>query len=178
MHILKVGELYNPNVTRWPEMPEYNCRAGQHELLLPFASPSEEEVASVQSGHAHFAFCEESVAIILLYRFEPDVPWGDAAFNIHLVPPDERQLPPLPEATNERALITTLLVDAKTGILRAMRGLTLSPDFTRKLHQAIHRQRAVPFHEATYRAGVQRVYERFQTKDLLKRAVASCRGGA
>lgn len=176
MPIYEVGKPYNPNVTRWEELPEYNFRSGQHELLLFFRAPTGAEIESVKTGAARFAFTVEHDVIFLLYEFKPGVNWGDAAFQIHLVKPDERKLPE-PEATETRALLSVMLIDADTGILRAMRAITFSPEFTRALHEAIRQQAAAPFDPDTHRARVQRIYARLDTNDLRRRAVATCKGG-
>lgn len=179
MHAYSVGQAYNPKIASWPESAEYNFRAGQHELLLFFNRPNEEEIASVKSGLAHFAFAAEAGAIILLYRFEPAIPWGDAAFTIHLLPEAERQLPGELATPETRAILNTVLIDASDGIIRAMRTVTLSPDFTRKLHRAITDQAAAEWPgEAAYRGQIEAVYQRLATAQLLKRAIAQTKGGA
>jgi hypothetical protein len=48
MHKVEVGQRYHPNITSWPEGGEYNYRAGQHELILRFASLKPEEIAARQ----------------------------------------------------------------------------------------------------------------------------------
>ena len=177
-HLYQVGQLYHPDRTRWPERPEYNFRGGQHELKLFLNRPTAEEIASVTSGHAHFAFDVEGDAIFFLYRFEPAIPWGDSTFSLHLVPEVERVVPEPDDNPEARALITTLLIDAETGILKVIRALSFSPDFTRRLHAAIREQAAQPFNAQHHERNAAAVMARLQTTDLLKRAVAKCRGGA
>jgi hypothetical protein len=173
----EIGELYNPKVTKWPELPEYNYRGGQHELLLFFRNPTDAEIAAVQKGGAEFAFAIEKSVIFFLYRFEP-IPWGDAAFTVHLVPDADRRIPEAEPTAQSRAILRILLVDAATGILKAMRVVSFSPDFTRQLHKAIRQQAATPFEgEETHRTGVKEVYARFDTSSLLNRAAARCKGG-
>lgn len=74
MHRYKVGQLYNPARSRWEELPEYNFRNGQHELLLFFRSPSRAEIESVKTGQARFAFTVERGVIFFLYEFATAVP--------------------------------------------------------------------------------------------------------
>jgi hypothetical protein len=59
------------------------------------------------------------------------------------VPEPERTLP---EATqgDDRAVLQVVLVDAEKGIVRGVRSLTLSPEFTRALQGAIRPRRRQP----------------------------------
>lgn len=177
MHKYEIGALYNPARTAWPESPQYNFRGGQHELTLSYRNPTEEEIASVQSGQARFAFAIEQGVIFFLYRFEPAVQWGDAPFSIHLVPKAERVIPEALPSAESRALLQIFLVDAATGILRAMRTVSLSHDFTRKLHKAITEQSTQPFSSTAHDAAIAATYARFKTKALLGRAIEQTRGG-
>jgi hypothetical protein len=177
MHLYKVGELYNPNRTKWPETPQYNFRNGQHELLIFLNSPTPSEVESVKKGEAHFAFAFEGEIIFLMYKFDPEVPWSDCSFTIHLLPEPEQILPGAEATAQTRAIVSVILIDAATGVIKVMRQMTFSPDFTRKLHKAIREQASQPFDGARYGRAVNSLMAKFKTGDLLKRAVATTRGG-
>ncbi len=110
-------------------------------------------------------------------RFEPKVPWSDAPFTIHVVPEAERTLPPETQG-EERAVMNITLVSANDGIIQAIRMVSLSPDFTRKFHGAIRRQAGLPFDQSGYNHRLNEIFRKYQTKDLLKRDVAQCKGGA
>ena len=68
--VYTVGEMYDPQVPRWPEMAEYNFRNGRHELSLFLEDPDPEETESIDSGAAHFALAIEEGVIFVLYCFE------------------------------------------------------------------------------------------------------------
>ena len=87
---------------------------------------------------------------MLCYRFQHPaggIPWSDAPSHYHLVPQAERIPPPEPgQLTPEsRALLEVILVNATGGQIRAMRQLSLSPEFTRAMFRAIAHQAARPF---------------------------------
>jgi hypothetical protein len=66
-------------------------------------------------------------------------------FCIHMQPRHCRAIPP-PETSHEtRALLWVTLVGARDGLIHAQRGLTLAPDFTATLHNAIRAQAASTF---------------------------------
>jgi hypothetical protein len=167
MHVYRVGSPYHPDRRLWPEGPQYGFHAGSHELLLFFDRPTEREVGSVGSGSARFALAVHGPVIFLLFRFEPAMPWSDAPYSIHLVPEEERQAPE-PVATPEpHALLQVTLVDARTGIIRALRALTFGPALTTALHLAIRDQLAAPWNRAAYDRAVDLAYRRYPTTERL-----------
>lgn len=176
---LRVGSAYLPGRTRYPEAVQYLYRAGGHELLFWLRSPTRDEVESIRRGQAWFALYVEQPLIVLLYRFDSAIDWSDAPFSIHLVPPDQRALPAaLGEAEESRALLQIVLVDADTGIVRALRQLTWSPAFTAVVHAAIREQAAKPWDVAAYDRALAALYQRFPTSEaLLRAAVARTEGG-
>lgn len=175
MHKLSVGELYAAGKTRWPETAQYNYRGGMHELVVFASTPTPEEIESVRAGRADFALLVKAPVLLMLYKFAPRIPWSDAPFSVHLVPDGERSLPPDPVG-EERANIQAILVDAATGVVKAIRLLSLSPDFTAALHRAIRAQSQIPWVPQVFDATLQQLY-RDQSKELAERADKRCRGG-
>lgn len=174
-HEFRVGSLYHPARTSWPECAQYAYRGGGHELVLFLGAPSNAERDSVRIGLAEFALFVEPPVIVIVYRFAPALPWSDAPFSWHLVPEDERVLPPpvddAPPA--ERGMLAVTLVDATTGLVRALRMLTWSPEFTRAVHRAIVAQSIAP--AEGYDLALAAVYARHATTiDLLAACAVRC----
>jgi hypothetical protein len=175
---LSVGTLYSPAVTRWPETAQYQYRSGTHELLLFLESPDAREVDDVARGEARFGLLVHGTAIFFLYSFGGG-PWSDAPFSIHLVPAAERKLPDVLRSDATRAVLQVILVDASTGIVRALRLVSLSPEFTLELHSAIVAQAAQPADPAAHDRAIEAAYRRFpDTKAMVAAARATCVGGA
>jgi len=179
MHLLKVGEPYNPRVRRWPEGANYNFRAGAHELLMFFPAPTAQETKDVAHGAAQFALHYEDDILFFLYRFGTSIEWSDAPYSYHLVTADERRLPEPLESAETRALLSIILIDARTGINRAMRALTLSAAFTRELHARITEQAASTWMgPQAHEAALNRLYSRYPTtRHLLDVASVRTEGG-
>jgi hypothetical protein len=158
---------------------QYNFRDGAHELLLWLGSPSPAEVADIRQGEAEFALVVEPPVIVLLYRFGRSIRWSDAPYSWHRVPAGQRTLPePLPEGEEGRALLQIVLVDAATGIVRALRAVTLAPAFTAALHLAIREQARQPWDSNAYDRALQRLYARYPTSEaMLAQAAARTTGG-
>ncbi|MDH3600903.1 MAG: hypothetical protein OEU26_14860, partial [Candidatus Tectomicrobia bacterium] len=56
--------------------------------------------------------------IFFLLRFEGVSSWADAPYSFHLVPVEERSLPPDHLSPQTRAVVTVLLVEARSGIVQ------------------------------------------------------------
>lgn len=169
MHLYTVGKPYSSR-TRWPELAQYNYRGGDHELVLFLNNSTPSEIRDVGKGEAQFALYVERSLIIMLYKFGKSIPWSDAPFSIHLVPADQRILPPPVTGDYDGALLHILLVDASNGILKAMRALSLSAEFTTALHHAITEQAKMPFSQAAYNKELNGLYAGYSSDELAQMA--------
>lgn len=192
MQLLRVGEPYILGRRTWPEGAEYNYRAGGHELRFFWANPTPEEVEGIRIGQAGFALLVTGPVIWFLYQFQGACAWSDAPYSWHLVRGEDRVVPPTPWEPERRvrtlpdmawtpetrALLHVTLVDAATGIVRALRVLTLSPEFTRALHKAILEQTVTRWDEQEYEDVRERAYEMYPaTEAMVRNAAVHCRGG-
>lgn len=174
---LTVGEPYIPGKTSWPEGAEYNYDGNGHELRLFFGSPTEQEIRSVRRSPVHLALLVEGPIIDLVWRFEGFGDWSDCPYSIHLIPSDRRMTAPVTSG-EQRALLQIVLVDAQTGILRAIRAVTLPPHATQRLHAAIREQEGQAFERSAYDAALQALYRRYpQTADMARAAEILVKGG-
>lgn len=181
MHgIHAIGLPLAPGIQRWAEGPLFNYRADGQRLIIGAAAPTAAEVAAVQSGACEFALADEEGVIFFLYRFAPALPWSDCPYAWHLVDEPDRVPIAVPPGAADHALLAITLVDANTGLVRALRLTTCSPAFTATLHTAVIAQAGRSFPgRAAHAERVRRVYARFATPEaLLARAIARCRGGS
>jgi hypothetical protein len=176
MHLYKVGELYAPTRTSWPEGVEYNYRSGAHELRLFFPGVKPTEIEAIRIGPVRFALFVERGIIFLLFRFA-GMPWSEAPYSWHMVPADQQTIPP-DTAPNERVILTTFLVSGDTGKLLVIRLTTLAPEFTRILHQAIRDQVAQPFDQRTYDRNLAAMRAKYpDVRAMVDQALVRCNGG-
>lgn len=178
MHALVVGQPYLSGGTRLPESVQYNYRGGGHELLMVLRGLTSRERAAVATGPAEFALYADGTQIIMLYRFGTAIPWSDAPYTIHRVPERERVIPPPVETPEPHALLTVILVQQETGVVRALRTVTFSPAFTVALHAAIRKQAETPYDPATYDRDLAALYRRYPTSSaLLTQTISRTHGG-
>ncbi len=173
MPFLEVGKPYIPGRTSIDPRAEYNFRAGQHQLLLCFSELTEDDTTAVRAGDAEFGLLIYGMVIFLLYRFHAVIDWCDAPYSWHLLPADERQLPETLMTAETRALLSVVLVDADHNIVRALRAVTLSPEFSQALHTAITEQAEERWDRKEFDAHLHSAYQFFSTTEqMLSRAIA------
>lgn len=175
MRTLNVGQLLEPGVTRYDEMPEYNYRSGIHRLIIAMRNLTPEEIEAVQHASVKLAFTVIGDVLIFQYRFGSVLPWSDATFTWHKVPVAEQVRPPALSG-EQRSLLEIFLVDAATGVIQAIRVVSMSPTMSRRLHEAITRQADAPL-PADYDEQARRVFAQYTSNQLRNRALASCTGG-
>lgn len=175
--VLEVGKPYSLTRLLWDEGSDYNYRSEQHELHLFLESPNQREIKDIIKGPTRFALAVEGDIIFLCYKFG-DLPWSDSTYNYHLVPADQQTLPPETTPT-EHAVLTVVLIDAATGIVRGLRLVTFSPSFTLALHTAIRQQAARPFPGIdAYDAHIARIYSAYDSAGIADTLAAiTCQGG-
>jgi hypothetical protein len=184
MHLYQVGKPYHPGRKIWPQTPQFNYRGGECELVLFFDGATEAEIRAVRAGRAEFALYDRDGLVVLCYCFRHDqggVPWSDAPYHYHLVPEPERIPPPdsAKLSPETRAVLQVILVNATGGQIRAMRAVSLSPKFTRRLFNAVGEQAAGPFNSGQYDSQLKALYHRFPTSNQLVEGCSIwCEGGA
>jgi hypothetical protein len=179
-----VGELYNPDRSSWPEAVQYNLCWGRHELVMFIGSPTPSEIGAVRSGRAEFALLVEGPILFFLYSFEPHfagrgIDWSEAPFSWHLVPENQRTLPDVQSTPEARGVLRIILVDAHTGIVKALRTVNLAQEFTEQLRQAIQEQAAKAWNAEEYDQALAAAYRKyFKSIDMVKVAAVRCTGGS
>lgn len=141
----RVGEPLRQGRRDWPEGAQLVFGPGGPELTIFHREIDDDLVEDIRRGPAEFALIVEPPVIVLAYRFGESSPWNDVPYSWHLQPEPKRVIPHEIRSAEERALIWISLVGAADGIIHAQRGMTLSPAFTRSLHEAIRAQTTVPF---------------------------------
>jgi len=177
MPVYRVGEPFRRGRRSWPEGANYTCSPGGHELSLFHLDIREDMVSEVSRGQAEFAMIVEPPVLVLAYRFGQSIPWGDVPYSWHLQPVDWRVVPSPDHSPEARALLWISLVGAEDGIIHAQRGMTLSPGFSRALHDAIRAQALMAFDAKECTSAISRLFLNHpSTVDRLSLAVARTMG--
>ncbi len=180
MAIYKVGDLYNPSKTWWPDgVAQFSCRGGEYELILFFAKPTRKEIRGVRKGTIELGLVVEGPLIVFLYEIQQgQISWSDAPFLWHRLPERERVLPAQPSG-EQRPLLHIVLVDSEGGQIRAQRVVSMSPEMGRELHKAITAQAETSVGPAEFDVKLSELYGLYPTSErLVDLAVVRCRGGS
>jgi len=174
MHVLAIGQPFDPSIRQWPEGCHYNYDLSGHWLYYLFNQPSDVERSSIQRGDAQFGLYAHGPVLFLLHQFG-DMAWNDASYCWWRVAEEDRAVPELSDSLH--ALLKVVMVDTATGVVVALRALTFSAEFTKCLHEAIRYQAAHQWNAIHQERLVSQVYSKFTTNDLVLRSEIFCRGG-
>jgi hypothetical protein len=164
----KVGEPYAPGFNTFDEGTRYAYQDGAHHLTLFWHQPSRAEILGLRDRPIDVALYSNGPAAFLLYKIQDVCEWSDVAFNINLLPEDERELPA--EAPGDRARLFVTLVDAADGIVRGRRLVSLDKVMTQALRHAMAEQANGLFVRPLYDIAVQETHARFPDTDAMVRA--------
>lgn len=125
-------------------------------LVLIWGNPRPDEIRAVQSETALFSVCRLSTDLLFLcYRFG-DMPWSDQPYH-RALEVRARGVFSLPEFwPGQLLLLTVVLVEAESTIVRALRQLTLGPEASQVLLETAAEQAELP---ANYDEQIQQTYQ-------------------
>jgi hypothetical protein len=177
-HMVAVGLPYEPGVVSYPEGGALFVFDGSPalRLLITLKDPTPAEIESIQAGPAKFSWADRPHMGIFGYRFGGrDFSWSAFLWNPHRFP----EYAPL-DPGGRHPLMAVTLVDAATGLVRALRLLTLSPRFAQAMHDTSERLAAAPFSQIGYERAEDALDRRYRTPNQLVRETAQlwCTGGS
>lgn len=164
----RIGEPYSPEHNRYDEGVRYLYRNGAHDLTLFWSGPSPAEINGLRDQPVTVGLYNHGPAAFLLYKIDQVCEWSDAAFNVHLIPEAERELPQ--EPTGERARLIITLVDAGDGIIKGRRLVSLDKIMTQALRHTMAEQAKAHFVRPLYDLAVQESHGRFPDTDAMAQA--------
>lgn len=177
MRSVAVGKPYDAQRRCWAPVPIARITHTGIHLALMIASPTEAEVEAVRSGLPRFAWIDGSNVALLAWAFAPGVPWSDAPYSPHLEQPGD--MPGIAPAAGNSAPVTVVLVDADTGLVRAVRDTAWPHDFTAVVRDSVARMAAAPLDMNAMDAAMAKLYITYpDTAELVAmKATATCDGG-
>jgi hypothetical protein len=110
-------------------------------MVIAYQKPTSAEINAVKSGTAQFALLAGDHALLLCYRLG-DQRWSDAPWQAMRQQRAGRQPGVAHAGPGQTLQVVIVLVDADTGIARAIRGTTWPEPFVTAVAAAIDRQLA------------------------------------
>ncbi|MEO7032866.1 MAG: hypothetical protein ABI548_03460 [Polyangiaceae bacterium] len=156
--VLAVGQPYFSDRADWEEGVRVNIAPDGVELAIFFEDPTAKEIAEIQSGRVAMRLITASQTMVFLLRLGSGL-WQEAFYGLHRVPVAERGCPPDP-GQGYGWMATIVTVNARTGVVAAIRQLALSRRFSCAILLAFEEQTGRAADDATH----VREVTRFQTK--------------
>jgi hypothetical protein len=176
---IAVGQPY-PSDVRWPDGA---CHIGITrrgvDFTLAFAHPKAHEVKAFQQGNAEFALVPGRHHMMWAYKFSDPrdsnpkhgIPWSDQPWEYHRQAAAGDTAAPTSRGGSFQMHLT--LVDAATGIVKALRMVSPPVEFADALRDAVEAQAAVPYDPAAAGREIEAVYARYaSSRDLVLMAEA------
>lgn len=146
-----------------PEATQFQIDSDGLTLLHHYRRPTPREIRGARTGKARFGLVPAGRhTMFLLYDIEHLTKgWSDAPYAFGLVAVDRRELQP--REPHQGRLLMSILVDADTGTLHAIRGVSLTPAFSDALDRLLDAQRAAlpDFTPAAHDAELRAAYARW-----------------
>lgn len=177
---LAVGQPFIEGVTSWPaDRFEYRIwGGGNHMLQLCYGRLTERSIEAFKHGQVHVGIAKLDSTLFFLFRIEGFIDWSDQAYSLRLVEHDEdRQLPDHVAGTHQ--VLSLVLVESETGIVRGMRVVTWSKHASAVLHRLLSEQLSdETWTPELHAARVRAVYARYpKSKELVRAALLTERAG-
>jgi len=170
MRKFEVGELFEEGKIKYQEGIKFDFDQSGAMLFLFFNHPTEDEVKNTKKGSLELRLCSMSNVIIILTKLE-GMQWMDAPYSVHLSQPFE-----FDEIGPDQGVgLSIFLIDAATGVLKAMRYVGLSNDFSNRLKEVINEQKITDFDTRQYQQSINNIYSAYSTNEMLKYSIARCK---
>lgn len=129
----------------------------------------QQDIKSFKKDDIEIALYQKQPVILLLYRIGKFMPWSDVPYSWHLTLKNKVELAEIEEIekiTDKGILITILLIDSDTGILKAIRAIGAGIEFRNEFFRAVKKQNVLPFSQRDYDLALNQIYMH-ETKELL-----------
>lgn len=164
MKTLEVGKLFKEGVIRYSEGIRFDITDSGCNLMLYFNEPDSAEIECVQRGEVRYGYYKENNVIMLLFKFGT-LQWIDAPYSIHL----SKNLTELQEIKEGFGFaVNVYLIDARTGVLKAIRLISFSTRFSQMLKSDIENQKELTFEN--FDLNLNNIYRKYTTNQLVKLA--------
>jgi len=159
---------------------EFNIDRGGARLRVQYVRPRPSEIRAFRRSKVRFGLVRGGTHTAFLLFSIPGltVGWADASYALGMVHPEDREIDR--RGPGEGWLISMLLICAETGVLHALRAVTVTPAFSERLDELVAEQRAVlpAFSRAAHEAEIAAAYRRWPTPNhMAKDALITEFGG-
>lgn len=157
---LTAGEVFPGEIPKQDQC-KFDMTDSGGVIVLFYTNPSEKEVDNIKQGEMSVALTEKSGILFFLAKFG-SLPWIDMPYHRQLSP-NLTILPVVPEG--QGYLVNVVLVDIKTGKVKALRAVGLPTRFSKTFKKLVESQNAI---YENYNGVLNSIYSDYTTDNLLK----------
>lgn len=170
MYTLKVGNKVE-EFQGLSDGVKFNISDGGTELIILLNKPTSSEIESIKSGKLQFGMFVKNDIIFLLSKFG-NMNWMDAPFHIALA----KNLTVLQDIEEGKGYgCTIILVDTSTGEIKALRYVSFSTEFSKRLKANIEEQKSKQFNKIEYSIKLSEIFMNYTTDDMVKFSEINCK---
>lgn len=131
------------------------------------------EAEKIRQGKIEFALFEKDEILFLLVKIPGVMGWSDAPFHVGLYS-DGRTVPnEIPDGAGWG--LTVIGVDARNGMIKALRLIGLGTNFSRKMIEIIKKHAGKRVSQVDYHNRVNGIYREYDCERMAKHAIATYR---
>lgn len=173
MHQFEVGGYFYGQPKHVPDGCILNYDDSGPTLVISMSGMTAKETKKIKEGKIEFALFEKDEILFLLVKIPGVMDWSDAPFHIGLYA-DGRQVPEeIPDGAGWG--LTIFGVDARNGMIKALRLIGLGTDFSRRMIETIKKQAGKRVSQVDYHNRVNRIYREYDCERMARQAVATYR---
>jgi hypothetical protein len=177
MRLTKVGMPFVPGLTSLPIGITYEYTPGGHALIICMDDPSTHEVLAVQKHEAVFGLLLRQSTLFVLTKFGR-LSWNPSYYNWWINAPVMRPDPYTDFhrlKTDGGIAVSVCLVNAANGLLKAVRTVKCSQEFSRVFLRVVCAQTRSPFDPWNHAQIVETVFDDFASgADVMKDVLCIC----
>lgn len=160
-YAIEVGKPFVEGKVNYPQGTHFNFARNTYIIMMAFKDPTKEEIYAVKKGKTEFSCFMERDILVFLFKFKP-LPWSDSAYHYHKNDVSNRSFPEA-IADGMGIRLDAVLVDADTGIVKAIRQTRIDTDVSRKIVDAINYQIEHPITDQDYDMQCDILYRKYET---------------
>lgn len=171
---LEVGKKYPSEYNFDGNFLEYDQSGFTLYYFMPNMTITETQ--GLKTGKYKFAITEMAGTMFLLSEFKPGLNLSDTPFHFGLYKDGRINYLPKEIQDGQGLSLMVVAVDSATGIVKVLRQIGLSTQFSRKLIEICVRQASEPVNEMEYNMNIMRIQNSYQAKDLYRFKTVECKG--
>jgi hypothetical protein len=167
--VFQTGDLFEEGVVSYKEGIQFDFSEIGCTILMTLDNPSYDETRDVRHGDLTLALVEIDEVIFIVVKFG-DFLQVEAPFNINIsqlrtLNGDNKKLSA--ELTNDKGYsLVIFLVNASNGMIRVIRQVKLSNQFSKEFKAAVERQNKLPFDIDVYNKKVDKIWREMRADDI------------